>query len=120
MFRICRILDDYHTLNSSKYVVEKATEMWLPVSMISLVEVHDGMFFVTVPAQVLACSIAIPFRQPYVRVEAHTDSHEDLRRFMTHQGNPLWDVLHELRYNPQFGSQLEALKNHFTGLQQTE
>ncbi len=119
MFRMTRILDDYRELNRFRYTVENDTEMWLPVSIIKLVEVKEGTFFVTVPTDVLQCSIPLPFSRPYARIEVHRDSYEELRRFMTHQGNPLWDVLHELRYNPQFGSQLEAVKEHFVNMQNT-
>lgn len=116
-----RILHDHHRLNRTIYTVENDTEMWLPVSIIKMVAVKEGTFLVTVPSDVLQCSIPfVPFGGPYARVEVHRDSHEELRRFMTHQGNPLWDVLHELRYNPQFGSQLEAVKEHFVKMQKGE
>lgn len=57
--------------------------------------------------------LLLPCETAYTVGVVHSDSYEDVRRYMHQSGNPLWDVLHELKFNPQFGSQLEAVKKHF-------
>ena len=89
-------------------------EIWLPFSRVEALCWKDGKCYAamrTKGIQILFGGIQFP--SPMATVRVHPDCHDDVKRFMSQQSNPFWDVLQELRYNPQFGSQLETIRQHF-------
>lgn len=113
MFRISGVVPQATVDYVERDEYQDPTQVWLPFSVIIGLMWKEQQVKVVVESRAIHVLRGNHITPMYTIVEVHPDSHDNLRRFMTQQGNPLWDVLHELQYNPQFGSQLETVKQHF-------
>lgn len=109
MFRVQCIMRD----KIPDYSGFNQLELWLPFARVEAICWQEEDCFATLRTNGIHILFGIQFPSPMAIVRVHPDCHDDMRRFMNQQTNPIWDVLQELRYNPQFGSQLETIRENF-------